>query len=657
MQRQDLFISLLLFLFSAALYCWSMPQSITLIDAGLFQMVCDANGLAHPSGFPIATLACHGLSYLPFEGVIPGNLLSVIFGSLTVIALYFTALQLRLTRTYAASAAVLLACSTHYWSQAIIIEVYTLNSFLLLCAFYFALRYNQNNVSRDLYISAFFLGTGLANHWPLIVVSTPALAALVIYSTASLRQLFQPRHVLLGSLSIIVGLSPYLLLLTKNDNSMLIHGPINSLEQFVHYIARTAYDDTFLNQSERTYSYLWRLPFESIQTFGYAAWLLIPIGLVRSFHQLKTNHAIALVALWVANCLLLPLLTDYPYSYEMRSIVITWTLLAHISCALWMAIGLQAIGSWVGGIRWSGQAASAVSILLVLLISAPFNYRAQDHVVDHYGRTLLMSLDENAILFVRSDNQTGPLGYLHYVEGVRPDIDIYNLDSVLFDNRLTPIQASEEAKADTILQFIKHATRPVYSIAPLPLPAEDHGFYFKYNSSTPGFYRTIFVDEYFANLISQRRDSGIKDPRTRVLMDSLIYDYARLVIGLGIVGTNHSPEFIDLLGKMTATLQGKIWTLHHVLASPSPDKAVLLSLALAAELQISEEVTAPARAKLYRHIAEVWMLAPSDTDQALHYYALATRTKDQNICQSASTRLPEPYLRRLNCIDQENYSE
>jgi hypothetical protein len=650
MQRQDLIISLLILLFAAALYAWSMPQSITLIDAGLFQMVCNANGLAHPSGFPIATLACHGLSYLPFEGVIPGNLLSVIFALLTLVALYFTGLRLQLTKTYAAAATVLLACSIHFWSQAIIIEVYTLNSFLFLCAFYFALRYNQNHVSRDLYISAFFFGTGLANHWPLIVVSTPALAVLVIHSTASLRQLLRPRHILLGSLSVIAGLSPYLLLLTKNDNSMLIHGPINSLEQFVHYIARTAYDDTFLSQSERAYSYLWRLPFESIQAFGYAAWLLIPIGLVRSFHQLRTNHAIALVALWAANCLLLPLLTDYPYSYEMRSIVITWTLLAHISCALWMAIGLQAIGNWIGAIPWSGQAASAVSILLVLLVSAPFNYRAQDHVVDHYGRTLLMSLDENAILFVRSDNQTGPLGYLHYVEGVRPDIEIYNLDSVLFDNRLTPIQAAEDIKADTVLQFIQHATRPVYSIDPLPLPAEDYGLYFKYNSPNPGLYRNTGIDEYFANLIAQRNESDIKDPWTRVLMDSLIYDYARLVIGLGIVGTNHSPEFIDLLRKITTTLQGKIWTLHHLLASPSPDKAVLLSLALAAEVQLSEEVRLPAKAMLYRHIAEVWMLAPSDPDQALRYYALASQHKDQNICQSAAARLPLSHLKMLNCI-------
>ena len=80
----DLLYLLPTLLVCAALYFATVSSSIAVVDAGLFMMVCDANGIAHPPGYPLATLICHPMVSLPFEGVIPGNLFSTLFAILAV---------------------------------------------------------------------------------------------------------------------------------------------------------------------------------------------------------------------------------------------------------------------------------------------------------------------------------------------------------------------------------------------------------------------------------------------------------------------------------------------------------------------------------------------------------------------------------------------
>ena len=79
------------------LYAATMSSSITLVDAGLFHMVCADNGIAHPPGYPLATLLCHPFMSLPFMGTIPGNLFSTVFALATLVMLYIVARQLAFT--------------------------------------------------------------------------------------------------------------------------------------------------------------------------------------------------------------------------------------------------------------------------------------------------------------------------------------------------------------------------------------------------------------------------------------------------------------------------------------------------------------------------------------------------------------------------------
>jgi len=52
-----------------ALYVITVSSSISVVGTGLFMMVCEANGIAHPLGYPLATLICHPMMSLPFYDV------------------------------------------------------------------------------------------------------------------------------------------------------------------------------------------------------------------------------------------------------------------------------------------------------------------------------------------------------------------------------------------------------------------------------------------------------------------------------------------------------------------------------------------------------------------------------------------------------------
>ena len=48
--------------------------------------------------------------------------------------------------------------------------------------------------------------------------------------------------------------------------------------------------------------------------------------------------------------------------------------------------------------------------------------------------------------FVYGDSETGPLGYYHYVEERRPDMELVNLQGLVYGNRLFPVRSSERRK-------------------------------------------------------------------------------------------------------------------------------------------------------------------------------------------------------------------
>jgi len=102
-----------------------------------------------------------------FSGVDPHfalTMLCSLFGSLTVLFIYLTGMELTMNPPAAAAAATALTVSLSLWWHSTTIEVYTLNTVLIALFLYCIFRAYRTGKSADLYLAYFAGGLGISNH-------------------------------------------------------------------------------------------------------------------------------------------------------------------------------------------------------------------------------------------------------------------------------------------------------------------------------------------------------------------------------------------------------------------------------------------------------------------------------------------------------------
>ena len=145
-----------------ALYALSAPRTVSHEDDGMFVLSSYFLGIEHPPGYPVFTWIGHLFTYLPFGSVAYRvHLASALFGALSCGALYLCARTLIPGRLPALLAAIGLGMSPVFWSQAVIAEVYTLNTFFFLVLMFMGL---QSRDGRLLPWMALVFGLSLSNH-------------------------------------------------------------------------------------------------------------------------------------------------------------------------------------------------------------------------------------------------------------------------------------------------------------------------------------------------------------------------------------------------------------------------------------------------------------------------------------------------------------
>ena len=112
-------------------------------DSGEFQFAAWGWTLAHPTGYPLYLLIGGLWQHLiPFGNpAFRLNLLSAVFAALTIGLSYRIFFRLTAHRGAALVAALALAVSPTFWSQATETEVYALNSLLVAALTYLALKW------------------------------------------------------------------------------------------------------------------------------------------------------------------------------------------------------------------------------------------------------------------------------------------------------------------------------------------------------------------------------------------------------------------------------------------------------------------------------------------------------------------------------------
>ncbi len=628
-------------------YALSLPRTITLEDAGLFQMVCHLDGIAHPPGYPLFTAICQEFVRIPVfpEGVFAGNFLSALFAAGACSVLYSCVREITGDRLTAMISASSYGFSATFWSQAIIIEVYALAVLMFLLCWRSLLAYCHSQRNVWLYLAIFLFSLALTNHWPLMLLASPALLVTLLPCRENLVAVLRtPVFWVLAGLLVLAGLSPYLLLL-RSHVPVALYGDVRSLSELFNYVARTQYTDhqVLADNMDRFRYMLWVLK-ESGHQFGLAGLPVMLFGVVVAIRKYGHSVNIAMLLIFLSATLLLNLLINFQYDFFWRAVFKPYPVISYVALAFWFSAGasdlLNRIADRAGG--RAGLVRSGLAIMLVLSVLAgnvTVNNRSGNEWVERYGRQVLESLPSRAVFFARGDFEVGLFGYLHLVAGVRPDIELRSWNHLVFDNRLASPYAPEVVQERARTEFLAETDRPVFaSSAPLS-PVAQMGAYYRY---TPGQPRSVErnpgLDPLLEYLLAIYSQGLVDDPHELHFIYHRLLSFTRQYVGLALTRNDLSADEHRRLNWLQSTFPGKLATLETLLHLNTGNKGkdVLLDMAMAAEQQITDFIPVDSLAVFHEFYGRIENMAPADAKEAIAHFeksvALYRDPRNTSLC-------------------------
>ena len=571
-------------------YFWSAPATVTLEDDGYFILAAYFNGVAHPPGYPLYTLLAHISTYIPYGSVaLRVHMLSMIFGSVTCIFLWWVSCFIFREKRIAYLVALGFGFSDVFWSQSIIAEVYTLHVMLftltILTAVCLLRACTDENKWLLLRLIFFLIGLGLSNHWPLFLLSMPCLVALV----------WPQREIIIhNSLKsipyLLAGLLPYVWMVYRSQMNPEISffGAINNLSDLWFYISRGAYAGIDTSPSAGLYDKLqFGLYFlqEIASQFGIFGSIFVITGFFYQWRILPMHFCIALLLGFLMPSLGLICLLDFDYDFLHWTIFRVYPVIAYWVAAIWIGVGIMAIArlliSQVFRQLNNNIPVTGFAILVVgttFINSAVANFRGNDVWAEHYATVLMRTLPENAVLFVSGDTTVGPVGYMHHIRHYREDIALYSMAGTLFKNRLFEPYKVEDARISTRLnEFFNATSQPVYYNEYLQHDYgwEYYGLYYRLlTDRQQGYYRAVALPEILSYLDVIYQKGLPADHWEQIHYRTLLAKGCNLasMITENAEHPDNYKQLHKLKNKLCSNLLGQYIQLDHLLDNASPDR-------------------------------------------------------------------------------------
>ena len=201
---------------SLLVYFFTLGPSVTLEDSGELAVAGDHLGVPHPPGYPIWTMCAYVFarlfSWVTYQGQpTPSwsiSLMSAVFAALAagLTAMLITRSASDMVRDAhdgeddfdedqsnllcwagGVGGSLVFAFSPVMWSQATIVEVYTLNAFFLMWIFLLTYRWMRKPSAKILWLTAFVFGLGLTNYQVLLLAAVPLAVVIFLRDLALFR--------------------------------------------------------------------------------------------------------------------------------------------------------------------------------------------------------------------------------------------------------------------------------------------------------------------------------------------------------------------------------------------------------------------------------------------------------------------------------------
>jgi len=387
------------------------------VDSGDLAAAVAIGGVPHPPGYPTYLLLAEAFKWLPVGDVAYRlNLLSATCAALTIVFLSliihqtlsttFRGADRQIIGACALSAALTLAFSTPFWSQAIITEVYALHSLLTVLLLWLALQITPANQAwlRPLLFGVW--GVSLGNHLSILF-----LLPLLLW--ASPVQWYR-REGLAAGAATVVGLAVYGLLPWRAGAQPPINwGGVTTWPNFWWLVSAAPYRH-FVFTLPATF-----IPSRILATISLLAetflWVGLPLALCGWWQHARHARSLAYGSLVSAG-----LIVVYAIGYNTTDSDV-YLLPAYLFFAVWLGWGLYQVAH-----RWSLKYSRA--LILLPLIAFFLNISAQNLRADYeaydYAHRSLTTVQPKAIIITETDAQAFALWYGRYGLGLRPDVAI-----------------------------------------------------------------------------------------------------------------------------------------------------------------------------------------------------------------------------------------
>jgi len=419
------------------LYFATLSRHVGEADTFEFQVVMPQWGIAHPTGYPLFVTLGKLFSLLPLGSMaFRLNVLSALIGTLAVWAIYRLIVRLTSDRLPAAIAAVWLAASPLFWSQAIVIEVYALNALLVAVTLWLLVRLLEKSEARSqkwlICALALTLGLALSHHFDSAILFVPA--GLTLFIT---RPKLSWKSWLTAAGCFLISLTPWLFIYFRWP--ALHNGQWMTIGEWIGWITGQRFGGA-LNLALWSDPTRWGIMLRlTLEQFGWVGAALAVMGLTTLV--LRARRVALITFVTFAGYFFFGLVYNVP---DVSVFVIPLFLVM----AIWIGIAMSAIVQWVSrhlpaSIAPDGaRRAAALVFSLLPILTIASNYAVNDQhdlgaAQEAWGRYVLsLPLPDRAALLVDGE-KIAPLYYLQVTEKMRPDLDIMVLgDEALYRQEL-----------------------------------------------------------------------------------------------------------------------------------------------------------------------------------------------------------------------------
>jgi len=472
-------LAALSFLIPFIVYLITIAPTVSFWDCGEFIACSKILGVPHPPGAPLYILIGKLFTFLIFikDVALRVNLFSALASAATVLIIYLTLVRLIKERkgypdetenkiiVYSGAfiGALSFAFTDSFWFNAVEAEVYAFSMLLTTLMFWLALLWmdtHKNYKSLRFLIFIMYL-IGLAADVHLLGLLVIPSVILLIYFTE--KDLFARADIwIMVPILSVVAYSLYIMLFIRSgQNPPIDENNPENWKNIVYYLKREQYGQWSILQRQAP---LWAYQIKKmfIRYFGWQfigkgttigedrfivetisinglyglPFLVGVFGMIHHFFK-DWKRALSVLVLFIMTGIAIVIYLNQPDPQPRERDYV------YVGCfyafALWIGIGVTGVLDSIKDyfknkklLRNSFLCGSLGILFIILPLNLfYFNFESHDrsgnYVAWDYSYNIIQTCEKNAILFTNGDNDTFPLWYLQFVEGIRQDVNIVNL--------------------------------------------------------------------------------------------------------------------------------------------------------------------------------------------------------------------------------------